>query len=77
MLSKFVIAYIDDILSCSPDLDSHKVHVKLFLAKLLNNHLFIKAEKCEFHVTLISFLEYLISAQGVRIDQDKVLALIK
>lgn len=36
--------------------------------------LFVKAEKCEFHVTQVSSLGYVISAQGNTMDQDKVSA---
>lgn len=76
MLGKFVIAYIDDILIYSPDTESQVKHIKTVLSKLLNNNLFVKAEKCECHVIQVSFLGYIISAQGITIDQDKVTAVM-
>lgn len=74
MLGKFIIAYINDNHIYSPDLDSHRRHVTEGLSKLLSNHLFVKVEKFEFHMTQISFLSYIISTQGLIMDQDKVLA---
>lgn len=51
MLDIFVFLYLDNILILSPDLDSHTQHVCLVLQRLLENHLYVKAEKCDFHVT--------------------------
>ncbi|XP_060798244.1 uncharacterized protein LOC132900249 [Neoarius graeffei] len=49
-------------------------HVKVVLDQLLDNHLYIKAEKCEFHVPQIASLGYVINAEGVSMAQDKVSA---
>lgn len=43
----------------------HKQHICLVLQWLLENKLFVKAEKCGFHVTYISFLGIIIE-QGQR-----------
>ncbi|KAK3575531.1 hypothetical protein QTP86_029277, partial [Hemibagrus guttatus] len=56
ILNKYVIAYIDDILIYSSSLKEHIQHVRTLLNRLLSNHLYIKAEKCEFHRPSISFL---------------------
>nr|XP_046235229.1 methionine-R-sulfoxide reductase B3 isoform X1 [Scatophagus argus] len=45
-LNKFVFVYLDDILIFSPDLETHKQHVRLVLDQLLRNQLFVKAKKC-------------------------------
>ena len=50
MLNKFVFLYLDDILIFSKDLRQHVQQVHLVLSRLLKNHLFVKPEKCEFHV---------------------------
>ncbi|XP_060788681.1 uncharacterized protein LOC132893504 [Neoarius graeffei] len=76
MLGKFVIAYIYNILIYSPDEEIHHEHVRSVLSCLLQNlHLHVKAEKCEFHVNQISFLEYIINSEGMSMDQVKVLAI--
>ncbi len=42
------------------------------LQRLLENGLFVKTEKCVFHAQSVSFLGYIISSEGVRMDPDKV-----
>ncbi|KAL0188064.1 hypothetical protein M9458_015163, partial [Cirrhinus mrigala] len=39
---------------------------------LIDNQLYAKFEKCEFHQTVTSFLGYVISAEGVAMDERKV-----
>ncbi|KAI2646340.1 Transposon Tf2-9 polyprotein [Labeo rohita] len=68
-LNKFVIAYIDDILIYSMSEAEHIHQVRTVLSRLLENQLYVKAEKCEFIQT--SFLGYHISHQGVRMDTAK------
>ncbi len=74
LLNKFVIAYIDDILIYSKTESEHMDHVKTVLTRLLKNQLYVKAEKCEFHVKQTSFLGYNISPQGVEMDNSKISA---
>ena len=47
------------------------------LLHLLENLLFVKAEKCEFHSSSVSFLGYVISAGSVQIDPAQVSAVPK
>ncbi|KAI2660547.1 Transposon Tf2-9 polyprotein [Labeo rohita] len=74
ILNNFVIAYIDDILIYSKTKEEHINHVRTVLSRLLQHQLYVKAEKCEFHVHQTSFLGYHISHQGVKMDDTKVLA---
>ncbi len=46
MLNIFVFVYLDDILIFSPSLQVHVQHVRRVLQRLLENCLFVKAEKC-------------------------------
>ena len=68
MLGKFVIAYLDDILVYSSDSQSHVQHVRQVPQRLLENQLYIKGERCEFHVQRISFLGCVISPEGEIMD---------
>ncbi|KAG1926482.1 retrotransposable element [Pimephales promelas] len=74
MLNIFVFVYLDDILIFSPSLQVHTQHVRQVLQRLLENRLFVKAEKCTFHAQSISFLGSIISAEGVSMDSSKVRA---
>ncbi len=47
MINRFVFVYLDDILIFSPSLQVHTQHVCQVLQWLLENQLFVKAEKCE------------------------------
>ena len=67
-LDKFAVAYLDDILIYSNTLEEHILHVRQVLKKLLEHGLFVKLEKCEFHVQKISFLGFVISPEGISMD---------
>ncbi|KAI2649352.1 Transposon Tf2-6 polyprotein [Labeo rohita] len=73
-MNKFVIAYIYDILIYSKTEAEHVSHVRAVLSRLLDNQLYVKAEKCEFHVHQTSFLGYQVSHQGVKMDSSKIQA---
>jgi len=75
-LDDFVISYIDDILIYSNSLEEHHEHVKKVLKKLLENDLYIKLEKCEFDVTETTFLGYILSKDGLKVDPEKVKAIL-
>lgn len=72
MLHQFVLIYIDDILIYSPNITEHHRHVTQVLQHLRQHHLFLKAEKCEFHKTTIHFLGYIITPTGVQMDPKKI-----
>ncbi len=72
MLNRWVIVYIDDILIFSESLKAHIHQVRAVLKRLIEHQLYAKKEKCEFHQTRVSFLGYIISADGVAMDNSKV-----
>lgn len=69
MLSLFVFVYLDDILIYSCSLQEHHT----VLQHLLENKLFVKSEKCEFHATPTSF-GFILSQRELRMDPTKVSA---
>ncbi|XP_057696537.1 retinoic acid receptor RXR-gamma-B isoform X2 [Corythoichthys intestinalis] len=73
-LNVFVFVYLDDILIYSPDLETHIFHVRSVLQKLLQNSLFVKAEKCVFHQPSVQFLGFVIAEGEIRMDPEKVRA---
>lgn len=74
MLNRFVFVYLDDILIFSRDLDEHVQHVRLVLKRLLENRLFVKVEKCDFHVSSVSFLGFVVEKGQLKADPAKVQA---
>ncbi|CAJ1078658.1 Pol polyprotein [Xyrichtys novacula] len=72
MLNRFVFVYLDDILIYSRNLEEHVCHVRQVLERLLQNRLFVKAEKCEFHASTVAFLGFIISSGEVKMDPLKV-----
>uniref|UniRef100_A0A3B3HJB6 Gypsy retrotransposon integrase-like protein 1 n=1 Tax=Oryzias latipes TaxID=8090 RepID=A0A3B3HJB6_ORYLA len=76
-LNRFVFVYLDDILVFSADESQHEHHVRLVLERLLANQLFVKAEKCAFHVSSVPFLGYIIEAGNIRPDPAKIEAVVQ
>ncbi|KAI2647554.1 Transposon Tf2-6 polyprotein [Labeo rohita] len=76
MVDRFIYVYLDDILIFSSSLQDHVQHVRRVLQRLLENGLFVKAEKCVFHAQSIPFLGYIVSPEGIRMDPDKVKAVV-
>ncbi|KAJ7986713.1 hypothetical protein DPEC_G00342750 [Dallia pectoralis] len=74
MIDRFVIVYIDDILIFSNSLVEHVCHVKQVLERLQKHQLYVKLEKSEFHVSTISFLGAVLTPEGVKLDDTKILA---
>ncbi|KAL0159211.1 hypothetical protein M9458_042936, partial [Cirrhinus mrigala] len=72
MLNRWVIVYIDDILIFSNTYLEHIQHVRAVLKRLIHHQLYAKEEKCLFHQEKISFLGYVISPEGVAMDETKV-----
>ncbi len=77
MINQFVFVYLDDILIFSPSLQVHTQHVRQVLQRLLENQLYVKAEKCEFHAQSVSFLGFIVSAGEIKPDPAKVDAVAK
>lgn len=73
-LNQFVFVYLDDMLIFSQSLKEHQSHVCLVLQRLLEDKLYVMAEKCEFHTKKVSFLGFIIEEGQVRTDLDKIKA---
>jgi hypothetical protein len=71
-LDKFVVVFIDDILTFSKTEEEHEKHLRLVLEKLRSNKLYAKFSKCEFWLTEVPFLGHVISAGRVSVDLGKV-----
>ncbi len=76
MVDQFIYVYLDDILIFSSSLQEHVQHVRRVLQRLLENGLFVKEEKCTFHAQSVPFLGFIVSPEGVRMDPDRVKAVV-
>ena len=75
-LHQFCQTYLDDIIIYSKILKEHKRHVRLILNRLREADLQIDIDKCKFHVQKTTFLELLISIEGLKMNSRKVQAVV-
>ncbi|XP_054624868.1 retrotransposon-derived protein PEG10 isoform X1 [Dunckerocampus dactyliophorus] len=77
MINQFCFVYLDDILIFSRNLQDHITHVRLVLQRLMENRLYVKAEKCDFHATSVPFLGYIVEKGQLRADPAKIQAVVE
>ena len=72
-LNVFVIVYLDDILIYTKDEgQGHVEAVQWVLDLLRKNGLFANLKKCRFHQDKIRFLGYVVSAQRVQMEDERI-----
>ena len=74
-LDDFCIAYLDDILVYSTTREEHTEHVRKVLTRLLQTGLYVKLEKCEFYVSKVGFVGFLVSPAGIAMEPQRVEAI--
>jgi len=71
-LDIFCVAYLDNILVFSPDEETHRKHFRAVLTQVRDTGQTLKASKCEFHAMGTEYLGYVISPEGLRMDEEKI-----
>ena len=72
MINFDVIKYLDNIVIYSENEADHIALVKRVLLCLEKHKLAIAREICEWHKSRVNFLSYIISADGIEMDQEKI-----
>lgn len=62
---------MDDILIFSNSKQEHVLHIHRVLQRLLENQLFVQAEKWEFHASEVFLLEFVVNPGNIRMYQAK------
>ncbi|XP_020245286.1 uncharacterized protein LOC109823420 [Asparagus officinalis] len=69
------VVYFDDILIYNQDEKEHMSHLRKVFQVLKENELYINLKKCVFLMTRLVFLGFVVSSQGIQVDEDKVKAI--
>ena len=73
-IGKFVVVYFDDILIYSPNQEKHLQHVREVLGVLQREKFYASPNKCSFMKDSVLFLGYIVSKDGLAVDESKVAA---
>ena len=76
-LEPYVFYYLDDIIVCTPDFQTHCDILKKLFFRLKNANLTINLEKCQFCRPSLKFLGYVVDENGLRTNPEKISALLE
>ncbi|GKE37701.1 putative nucleotidyltransferase, ribonuclease H, partial [Tanacetum coccineum] len=71
-IGKFVVVYFDDILIYSASFNEYVTHVRQDLTSLRKDSFYAATKKCVFMTPKFLFLGYVVSGDGIQVDESKV-----
>ncbi|KAG7556876.1 Integrase catalytic core [Arabidopsis suecica] len=74
-ICKFVVVYFDDILIYSTCLADHLKHLEMVIKTLKAENLYANFKKCTFCTDQVVFLGFVVSSQGLKVDEEKIKAI--
>jgi hypothetical protein len=70
-----VVVYFDNILIYSKSFDEHIDHIRQVFAVLRAENLYGNIAKCTFCADRVVFLGFVVTAKGIRVDEEKIKAI--
>jgi len=74
-IGHLVVVYFDDILIYSKSEEEHQHHLTEIMKVLGKEKLFGNLKKCTFFTNEVTFLGYVVTPHGIRVDESKVEAI--
>jgi hypothetical protein len=71
---EYVLVYIDDITIFSENAEEHEARTRIVLERLRKHGFYCNLEKCQFNLSKIAYLGYIVSSEGLNMDPAKVAA---
>ncbi|GJR75541.1 putative nucleotidyltransferase, ribonuclease H [Tanacetum coccineum] len=71
-IGKFMVVYFDEILIYSASFNEHVTHVRQVLTLLRKDSFYAATKKCVFMTPKVLFLGYVVSGDGIQVDESKV-----
>ena len=75
-LDDFCINYMNDIFIYSKTRQKHIIHVFKMLKKLQKTNLYLNINKCEFFVTQVKYLKFIITIEKIKMNSVKIKVII-
>jgi hypothetical protein len=72
LVNCFCVVYLNDILIYSNSREEHVQHLCEVLLRLRKFGLYASRKKCNFFITEVEFLGYIVSTAGIAIDTRRV-----
>jgi hypothetical protein len=77
-LDDFVVIYLDDILIFTKEIKEEYIDkIRLIFKKIRKYNLLLKPKKYEFFKKKVNFLKYIIFIEEIKIDFDKIKAILE